>query len=197
MERSSKTIVTFLSLIVITLFLVHPVVGQVKRRVIPFPEWASSYDEDDEIALELVEIKVDGRPIILGQSFDADEHWLKNMTLRVKNISNKPIISFGVGGGLLEGVDEELPLRASFPYGIGWSWGNWFNPEKEKPKGRALMPGESVELSYVNLVEHSLKMLEERENAFSKLKFMAPSIQYEDGTTDSLTLMRFYGERKP
>ena len=196
MKCSSKIKVTSLGLVVATLFLVHPVAGQVNKRVIPFPAWASSIDEDDEIPLELVEIKVAGRPVILGQAFDADESWLKNMTLLVKNVGSKPIIAFEVGGGLLAAVDEELPRYASFRYGIGWTWGKGFAPEKEKAKGAVLKPGQIVELSYVNVNEEYRQMLA-KEGTFSKLKFMAPGVQYQDGTVDLLSRMRFYGNTKP
>jgi hypothetical protein len=198
MKYSSKTIVASLSFVMLTLLFVCPVVAQVKSRLVPFPEWASSYDEDEETPLELVEIKVAGKSIILGQPFDADEKWLKNMTLRVKNISNKPIIAFGVGGGLLGGVDEELPPHASFADGIGWQWGKTFDPEKEKPSGAALKPGEVAELSYANVDELTRKVLvKEGEGAFSKLKFMAPGAQYEDGTFASMPKMKFYRSVNP
>ena len=198
MKYSSETRAAFLSLVVVTLLFVHPVVGQVKKRLVPFPEWASSYEEGEEIQLELVEIKVAGNPVLLGQPFDADEDWVKKMTLRVKNISNKPIVAFGVGGGLLTSIDEELPPYASFQYGIGWNWGKGFNPAKEKLRGAVLKPGEVVELSYVNVDQLTRKVLAQAgEEAFCKLKFMAPSIQYADGTVDSIPRMRFHGNGKP
>jgi hypothetical protein len=195
MKYSNKISVSLLSLIVVTLLSVHPIVGQLKKRVIPFPEWASS-SEEDESQLELVEIKVAGRPIVLGQSFDAAENWLKDMTLRVKNISKKPIVAFGIGGGLLKGIEEELPLYSSFQYGIAWNWGKGFDSKKEKSKGIVFRPGETVELSYVNVSQLGRKVLaKEGEGAFCKLKFMSPSIQYEDGTIDSMPRMKFYGNR--
>ncbi|WP_258304826.1 hypothetical protein, partial [Escherichia coli] len=81
------TRVAFLGFVVLSLMFVDHAAGQVKQRLIPFPEWATSSDEDDEVPLELVEIRVGGQTVILGQSFTADSNWLKKITLRVKNIS--------------------------------------------------------------------------------------------------------------
>jgi hypothetical protein len=164
--------------------------GQSKERIIPFPQWA--IEAEDEAQLELVEIKIAGNPIAIGEAFDADENWLKAMTLRVKNISKKPIITFGVAGGLLEGVDEELPPYASFRYGIAWNWGKSSNSGKAQTKRIVFKPGEILELSYVHVDELTRKVLANQgEGAFCKLKFMAPGIQYKDGAKTFLPNMRF------
>ena len=39
--------------------------------------------------LEIEEILVEGKPIIMGQPFDASDDWLKHITIRVKNISDQ------------------------------------------------------------------------------------------------------------
>jgi hypothetical protein len=137
-------------------------------------------------------------PVVLGQPLAAGEDWLKETTLRVKNISGRPIAAFGVGGGLLDGVDEELPFSSSFQYGIGWGWGKWFDPEKKESATTVFEPGEVVELSRENVGERTWKVLAERDRGtFSKLKFMAPGVQYADGGVASMPKMRFYGEGKP
>ena len=177
--------------IAVVLIAAHAVTAQTTKRLIPFPSWSAD-DTDDEVSLELVEIKIAGKPIALDQSFDADANWLKNMTLTIKNIGTKPIVAFGVGGGLLHGVDEELPMYASYQYGIGWDWGRNFKPDKERPKGSALKPGETVELTYANVSSlYRQTLAKEGEGAFRKLKFMAPGIQYADGTSPFSSPMRF------
>src|SRR5829696_1108226 len=103
MKYSSGAKVAPLWLIFLSLLWTPPVTGQVKDRLIPFPAWASSFDKDEDVPLEIVGIRIAGRPVILGQPFAADSSWLKQMTLRVKNISGKPILAFGVGAGLLGG----------------------------------------------------------------------------------------------
>jgi len=165
--------------------------AQTKKRVIPFPAWSLD-STDDPVSLELIEIKIGDKPIALDTPFDANDTWLRNMTLRVKNIGTKPIVAFGLGGGLLLGVGEELPMYASFDYGIAWNWGNNFNPDKEKHHGPVLNVGDTVELTYANVSSLTRRVLaKEGEGAFCKLKFMAPAIQYADGSSPFTPPMRF------
>lgn len=186
-------------LICLSLLCAPAAAGQAKDRLIPFPDWASSFEKDDEVPLEIVEIKVAGRPVILGQPFAADGDWLKQMTLRVKNISDKPILAFGVGAGLLGGVDEELPPQASFQYGVNWQWGKESGRRKRRPNEPVFKPGEVVELSYAHVDGLTRKVLaKEGEGAFRKLKFMGPAVLYADGTATSIVAkMRFYGGGTP
>lgn len=198
MKYSSGTRTASLGVILLSLLFAPSVAGQVRDRLIPFPQWAASFDEDEEVPLEIVGIKVAGKAVVLGQTFEADGDWLKNMTLSVRNISNKPIIVFGVSGGLLGGVDEELPPRASFKYGIDWQWGKAYERGKRRPNEPVFKPGEIVELSYANVDELTRKVLaKEGEGAFGKLKFMAPAVLYADGTAASMPKMKFYGSGNP
>lgn len=186
--HSTKT--TRLLIIILVSVCSQVALGQSKERIVLFPQW--SIQAKDEAQLELVEIKIAGKPIAIGESFDADENWLKVMTLRVKNIGKKPISAFGVGGGLLEGVDEELPPYASFRYGIAWNCSKRSNPGKAQTKRIVFKPGEIIELSYAHVDELNRKVLAKQgEGAFCKLKFMAPAIQYDDGTNAFLPNMRF------
>ena len=153
----------------------------------------STDNQDDKVCLELVEIKIAGQPIVLDKPFDAADNWLKNMTLRVKNVGTKPIVFFNVGGGLFRRVDEELAWDASWQYVIEWNWGKRFNPEKEKPKKRGLEPGESVELTYTNVDSFNrgtLGLVKEGEGAFCKLEFAPPAVEYIDGTEPSFPEIR-------
>ena len=45
----------------------------------------------DERAVELVEIKVGDKSIKLGEHFTAENDWLKTLTVKMKNVSDKPI----------------------------------------------------------------------------------------------------------
>ena len=188
--RLRKSIIIFS--VTVVLICVHAATAQTKKRLVPLPAWSLD-DTDGEVSLELVEIKIAGKPIALDEPFDADDNWLKNMTLRVKNVGTKPIVAFGVGGGLLHGVAEELPMHASFDYGIAWNWGKSFNPEKEKHHGPVFKVGDIVELSYANVNAFTRRVLaKEVEEPISKLKFMAPAIQYADGSSVGIgARMRF------
>jgi hypothetical protein len=189
--KSSKTIQF---LIVLFLLLCAQVAfGQSKQRIIPFPEWSVT---DDEYQLELLEIKVAGKRVGIGELFEADDHWLKSMTLKVKNVSTKAIAAFGVGGGLLQAVDEELPTYASFQYGVAWNWGKSFGPKKSQPGSVLFKPGQILELSYVHVDGLTRQVLsKEGEGSFCKLKFMAPAIQFEDGSSTFVPRMLFHSVR--
>jgi hypothetical protein len=176
------------SVLWVVLFVVtfsHPSFGQSKDRIIPFPEWSSTSDDED-VVLELVGIKVGNKQITLGKTFPSDQDWLKEMKLVVKNVSKKPIVSFGIGGGLLETVDKELEPYQSFPYGIGWGWKAGAHSKK------SFRPGETIELDYSNVDDLTKRMLAKAgEGSFCKLHFMAPSVKFNIGDAGLLPNMRF------
>lgn len=158
--------------------------GQLTDRSVPFPEWSATPD-DTEVVLELVAIRVANRPIQLGSRFLSDDNWLKEMKLSIKNVSQKNIVSFALGGGLLEGLDQELEPNQSFQYGIGWGW-------KAGPHTKYFRPGEILELDYSNVDDLSTKVLAKLgEGGFRTLKFMAPSIRFKKGDAGLSPKMRF------
>jgi len=172
---------------------VHSATAQTKKRIIDLLSPESPAKHKDEIDLEIVEIKIAGRPIALGQSFDADDNWLKDMTLRVKNVGTKPIAFFDIGGALFERMDEELAWDQSFRYLFAWNWGRDSTRKKKRLKGPALKPGESVELTYANADSFQLSTIAQGkgEGAFCKLEFTAWAIEYIDGTEPDVPRMRF------
>jgi hypothetical protein len=187
-----KTLLTYLSPLAIILLFTPAALGQIKNRIIPLRGWTE--DSSHRAILELVEIRIAGRRITPNLPFEAGENWLKDMTLLVKNIGKKPIVFLSIGGGLIEGIDEELPPYASYRYGISWGYGKAFEPKKQKPQRIALRPGAIVELSYVNVGQIYRKILAEAgEGAFCKLNFMAPAVQYLDGAIESYSPLRLPG----
>lgn len=83
--------------------------------------------------VEIEDIAVDGKSIIVGEPFTAEEDWLKTLTIRVKNISGQRLVSVQVTVVLPQmGVASPDVV---FCYGCA---------ESEREKG--LMPGEVVEL---------------------------------------------------
>jgi hypothetical protein len=71
--------------------------AQEQKRVLALLEVKSAPETK---LLEVVEIKVEGKPVRLGESFSAGKDWFKTLVFRVKNISAKPVktvvISFNV-----------------------------------------------------------------------------------------------------
>lgn len=116
--------------------------GQSKERVI---DWLSQSQptilagnkteklvSSQSKGIELIEIKVSGSPIVLGKTFIADADWLKYLTVKVKNVSDKPILSVGVGFMIPE---SKISFYLSYQEAIG------VRVDKN------LMPGEEAELS--------------------------------------------------
>lgn len=183
---------------IILLFSIQPVFGQVKGRIIPFPDRSLSSEDPDKIVLELIEVRVAGKPINLDERFEANENWIKQMTLVIKNVSKRSIAVIGLGGELLEGIDKELKDYQSFPYSISWTFGKQFDVDKEKPRGPILKPGETIELNYTNVDLTNIKLISNvEEGTFCKLKFMFPVVQYEDGEIDFAPRIKFYKTKKP
>ena len=148
-ETDMKTKINVSSLmlgIFVTLFSATSVFSQPKNRVVQWPEMnftpvntrASGYSQDlaKMEALEIIDIAVGGKSITIGQSFAADDEWLKNLTVRVKNVSDLNISS----------VQMDLFLPEIMPGGplvtLGFGCGG-------VGKGQSILSGEEVELKLV------------------------------------------------
>lgn len=63
-------------------------------------DWYQGAPRPETKVLEIVEIKVEGKPISFGRPFHAGRDWFKSLVFRVRNISGKPVkmalISFNV-----------------------------------------------------------------------------------------------------
>jgi|GEM_PF-3230044 len=93
---------------IITLSLPFLVYGQQSDR---FVDWHPVRLGSEARVLEIVDIKVDGKPIEIGQPFAAGEDWLDTLTFRVKNVSGKTITVLGFGVGFPElGVSGPIPM---------------------------------------------------------------------------------------
>lgn len=80
-----------------------PVVCQSQNKVIAWSK--SPIGSNNEVAapdlkmlpsidgVEIEEILVDGKQVIIGEPFVADDDWLKAITVRVKNVSDQRVIS--------------------------------------------------------------------------------------------------------
>ena len=84
-------------------------------------------------AVEIEDIVVDGKPVVIGETFAAREDWLKTLTVRVKNVSNQRLVTIQ----LTLVIPEIDPFSPQVIYCYGCA-------ENEKLKG--IQPGEMVEL---------------------------------------------------
>jgi hypothetical protein len=95
--------------------------------------------------LEIEEILVEGKPIIIGQPFDASDDWLKHITIRVKNISEQRFSFIQ--------VDLIFPqtIRPPIEYADGKKYEEYWiplaYPFTADQRAKGFGPGEVVELT--------------------------------------------------
>lgn len=180
-----------LLILVLVVCFVQRTSSQTEDRIVPFPRWSATYEEEDDVILEVTRIKIGNQKITLGDTFRYNENWLKEMKLSVRNVSTKTIMAFSVGGGLLEGIDKELEPYQSYRYGISWEWTAPIQSRK------LFGPGETIELTYSN-VDGVYKRVLGRvgEGSLHKLMFMAPSVEFKKGDGGRFPQMRFRVDAK-
>lgn len=119
-----------------------PVVFQIPDKVV---EWsktrAGSYPETTAPGIqsfrqidgiEIEEIAVNGKAVTVGKPFAADDDWLKNLTVRVKNTSSQPLTAVQLTLVLPE---LRIPPQIAYCY-----------PSSDAEKGKSIMPGGEVTL---------------------------------------------------
>lgn len=97
--------------------------------------------------LEITSFKVGNTEINFNESFVADENWLKNIKVKVKNISGRNITCVGLSLGLLEGIDDKLEFYESWRYVLGFYKGKCSSGKSKSNSKLLLKDGESVVLT--------------------------------------------------
>ncbi|HEX5704034.1 MAG TPA: hypothetical protein VFX97_12590 [Pyrinomonadaceae bacterium] len=83
-------------------------------------------------AIEIQSINLGGKPIVIGEPFSADEDWLRDLTFRVKNVSDKELMLIQITLILPE---LEKPIQVPYVSGC--------RHDKNQP---CITPGVEVEL---------------------------------------------------
>lgn len=161
---------------IITLSLSFIVNGQEQDRII---DWQTVRLMSDAKVLEIVEVKVNGKSITIGQPFTADDHWLDTLSFKVRNISDKTINLFGFGVAFPEiNANKGPALMFSVTYGAN-------RPQDGSIKQKPLMPNEEVDL---RLPEDQLKIMRDvnmnmnRTSNLSKVNILPALVTFEDGS---------------
>ena len=125
--------------------------AQDKTRVIVFPEKKTDLKmlkgEDGrgvptEISgVELVEIRIKDQIVALDQPFEYEDDWLKYLTIKLKNTSDKPITSVRLNIGQPQAKIKDSSLGFSLEFGSLSAF------ESSKKDLRVIKPGEEFELS--------------------------------------------------
>ena len=140
-------------------------------------QWQQVFSCTGRLTVEIEEIAVDGKSIIVGEPFAAADDWLKSLTVRVRNISGQRLVRVQITLVLPE-MNAQSP-DIVFCYGCAAA---------EKEKG--LMPGSDAqqlrEFTDVRELQRQLKdrgvnmILEADENSTGPASFM---IADPDGNT--------------
>jgi hypothetical protein len=163
-----------------------PALSQTKDKIIEYPVFAPGQLDSAEKGLnpfglkevlELTNVTVAGRSIVIGQPFSAQEEWVKNLVFKMKNVSGKSIVGARIHFGLPETKTENNMLGFSFEYGKGLSTGIASDEQK------IIKPGEEFELKFNEAqYQRHKKFFSERSslNNFNKLLIGITTVKFED-----------------
>jgi len=96
------------------------------------------------VLVEVIEFKHAGVPVSPGKPFRAGEDWLSQLTVRVKNISDRPLPHISMSFGLPEAKFVEDERQYSLGFALKHKVGA--RMKENHPEMKAVMPGEEVEL---------------------------------------------------
>jgi len=130
--------------------------GQARQKVI---DKALTRNE----VVQFTEIKVSQKAVEAGKPFDEDDEWLGKVFLKVKNISDKPIVYLAVNINFPE--TRATGGMMSYPIVLGQMPGSRF-PQRHDPI--FLLPGENLEIP---LTQHyaRIKSFVERRTPFRNI----------------------------
>ena len=139
--------------------------------------------KDEPGVLAVTEIRVNGQTVAPGQPFAASAGWMRTLTLRVKNLSAKPITFVQINLSLPEASYHAGGLGFVLHYREARLDGQ--NPPGAKP----LPPGEEADLSFrEGDYEHHWKFVTGRSGLteFSHVRLGYASVNFADGTRASV-----------
>lgn len=131
------------------------------------------------IALEIVNISVAGKDVALDQSFMANDEWLRDLKVRVKNVSGRPIVRVGLHFNLPEAKIGEAIAGFSLGYV------KHIPASVDVRELSLILPGEEVEVVFgAEEYARYMKWITERSGttSFSRVKLSAASLTFDDYT---------------
>lgn len=146
---------------------------------------AESDDEDNRCLVELVDVRIGDQKITSEKSFVADENWMKNLKVRIKNVSGKPFVFASVDFGLIEGLYEKPAPTASWSSGFIFSRGKESDPFNGNIKISdevVLEPNKEIELTFDDLPSfyRDLTTLETL-GKMSQIVLTTAAVEFKDG----------------
>lgn len=131
-------------------------------------------------AVALIGISVEGKPITPGKAFAAGDDWLKTLTVKLKNVSDKPISSVRINFGRPEAKTGDSTLGFSLAFG---SLNTTFDKQSAE---RIIEPGEEFELSKPEkqyLQEKAFLLEKTGISVITKVTLDITTIKFQDGET--------------
>jgi len=92
-------------------------------------------------ALEIVDIKVEGKTIVPGQPFSAGNDWLKTFAVKVRNVSDRNIVSIRLFFSLPETKSGDKQAGFSLEYGKELSTGTDYGVQAPVEPGQEVVLG--------------------------------------------------------
>ena len=157
----------------VTTLLLAPALAQPSRdRIIKLVSWPRE-------PIKIATIKVRGVRIEPGEKFQAEDDWLRGLTLSVTNISDKPICSINIALDFPRAENPDPPLREHL---IFWCIAPSPGTSESSAKPRPLKPGQSMDIvlndsRYAELKE-SLRQTD-YPATINRLEIMVDEIEFE------------------
>lgn len=132
------------------------------------------------VPIEIIEPKAKGKAITLGEDFEGESDWLRHLTFKVKNKSNKPITFFHLDLDLPETQATGPVMMHQLFFGQRSDFTATLSnrPLRLEPNGEIEVPLDSEFNSIKKLVEHRQGPVEN----ISKLVIRIGEVMFEDGT---------------
>lgn len=163
--------------------------AQSREKVIEWPKNPFGWSTDDspdirwspvEDALEITDVSVDGKSVVIGQSFVASREWIKSLKVRVKNISSQPAVSIRMGFYL-----PEIPPTSGGGLVFQLRYGTYPIRDQTSEVETVVQPGQEADLILLPEDYQRLKESIEGRDGFrsvSKLHVSISSVVFTDGS---------------
>lgn len=106
--------------------------------------------------VKITKLKVKGASRSFGQNFIDDDDWLRDLTLKIKNISNKPIVYLEISIDFPRPEKQPPDQSPPFQSSLGYGYYSVLNSPLPLDTPRPLMPNESAELKLTDANYDSL-----------------------------------------
>lgn len=174
---SHKIFCTAILILALPLF----VSAQAQDRIL---DWYQGKSVPEVKVLEIIEIKVEGKTVAIGQPFMASKDWLKSLTFKVRSVSGKPIKVFNLGITIPEIKSNGRSIILGMPYGIGGMGVSQGGSDVSKP----VRSGEEVDLVIPKLLLEYLQKHLAKHNVPGGVNHVSiyPEVilTYEDGSSE-------------